>query len=83
MKTETLKVKDWLKERRLKPQFQFMAEKCVKRISDGKIVRVVDLGYSSVHGYLTIKAFYTNRIHIDVRVQNTMSIVKMEINDLR
>lgn len=66
----TLRVKDWLKNRKNMPQFEFITPTRVKRIKDGKIYQIGQTGYAEeiVSDY-TISAFDSNQITVDLDVQ--------------
>jgi len=77
-----LKIKDWLKERSEKPQFDFIVETLVRRKKDNKIFKIGPTNYITADGHWHITAFYTDRIHVDVIIpQLAQTISKWAIND--
>jgi hypothetical protein len=77
-----LKIKDWLKERSEKPQFEFITETLVKRLKDNKFFKVGPTNYSTVDGHWHITSFYYDRIHVDVIIpQLAQTISTWAIND--
>ena len=71
----TLKVKQWLKDRKNLPQFEFITPTRVKRIKDGKIYQIGQTGYASeIVADYTISAFDSNQIIVNIDVQRPSCI---------
>ncbi len=66
----TLKVKQWLKEKKNLPQFEFITPTRVKRIKDGKIYQIGQTGYAEeIVADYTIGDFGSNNIDVHLKVQ--------------
>jgi hypothetical protein len=79
----TLKVKDWLKDRKNLPQFEFITLVRVKRIKDGKIFVIGQTGYAEeIVSHYIISDFSSNNIDVSFEVQtpNCISTYTWDIN---
>jgi len=75
-------IKDWLKERSDKPQFEFITANLVKRLKDGSFFKTGKTNYTTVDGTWHITAFYLDGIHVDVIIpQLAQTMSKWAIND--
>jgi hypothetical protein len=79
----TLKVKDWLKDRKNLPQFEFITPIRVKRIKDGKIFQLGQIGYAEeIVADYTLCNFCSNQIDVKLEVDepNCLSTYTWNIN---